>query len=56
MILILEYFSGVMLKGDVCFLRNPIAKLAWETGALFCNDAMVDIATTQVVLDLYRTF
>jgi len=34
------------------FLRNLIAKLVWYTGTLFCNDAVVAIATRQVVLDL----
>jgi len=45
-----------MLKKDACFLRNPIAELVWQTGSLFCNDAMIAIATTQVVLDLHQTF
>jgi len=56
MILTLEHFGGVVLKSDECFLRNQIAKVAWYTDVLFCNDAMVAIATTQVVLDLYRAF
>jgi len=43
-----EHFDGAMLKSAACFLSNP-----WLTDALFCNDAMVAIATMQVILDLY---
>jgi len=50
MTLLLEHFGGFTLKSDVCFQRNPIAKLAWYTSTLFCNDAMVAMATMQVVL------
>jgi len=56
MTLILEHFDEVMLKSDACFLRNPIAELAWLTGTLFYDDDMVAVAITQMVLDLYRTF
>jgi len=56
MILLLEHIAGVMLKCDARFLRNPIAKHFWQTSTLFCNDAVVAVAITQVVLDVYQTF
>jgi len=52
----LKHFGGVVIKSEACFLSNPIAELAWHSGTLLHNGAMVAIATTLVVLDLHQTF
>jgi len=44
-----------VLKSEARFLGNQIVELARLTGELFCIDAVVAAATTDVVLDLYQT-
>jgi len=56
MALILEHFCEALLKDDV-FLKNVDCQTyAVDQCSVNCNGAMVAIATTQVVLDLYQTF
>jgi len=51
----LEHSGKVMLK-SATFPEKTDCRTCMVDGALFCNDATVAIATTQVILDLYQTF